>query len=133
MGADARHSRATGRLAAILTSRECSPDDLTQPILEAAEDQGVTTLLYRKLASEKSSGRLADVRDMFDERFVRMWRLYLAMSMVSFECGTLQLFQILFAPGKNNSIPWTRVHQYADTPQPAGGEAWRRVAAGEAE
>ena len=39
--------------------------------------------------------RLSDVRDMFDERFVRMWRLYLATSMVAFECGTLQFKRYL--------------------------------------
>ncbi|MFO1093081.1 MAG: cyclopropane-fatty-acyl-phospholipid synthase family protein [Planctomycetaceae bacterium] len=74
--------------------------------------------------------RLEEVRDMFDDRFVRMWRLYLGTSMVSFECGTLQLFQILFAPGLNNSIPWTRAHQYVDAPQPASGEVWKQMTAG---
>ena len=71
--------------------------------------------------------RLADVRDMFDDRFVRMWRLYLATSMVAFECGTLQLFQMLFAPGRNNNIPWTRAHQYIDAPQPPSGAVWTEL------
>jgi len=71
--------------------------------------------------------RLADVREMFDDRFVRMWRLYLATSMVAFECGTLQLFQMLFAPGRNNKLPWTRAYQYVDDHQPEFGEAWRTV------
>jgi len=52
------------------------------------------------------------VRDMFDERFVRMWRLYLAGSVAAFTTGTLQLFQVLFAPGENNDIAWTRAHLY---------------------
>jgi hypothetical protein len=47
--------------------------------------------------------------------------------MVAFEFGTLQLFQILFAPGRNNKLPWTRAYQYADGPQPAFGEAWRSL------
>ena len=38
------------------------------------------------------------VREMFDEKFVRMWRLYLAGSVAGFTTGTLQLFQVVFAP-----------------------------------
>jgi len=52
------------------------------------------------------------VRHMFDERFVRMWRLYLAGSIAAFTTGTLQLFQVLFAPKSNNQVPWTRAHLY---------------------
>lgn len=73
--------------------------------------------------------RRADVREMFDERFIRMWRLYLATSMVAFECGTLQLFQMLFAPGRSNRVPWTRAYQYVDAPQPASGEVWSGLSA----
>jgi cyclopropane-fatty-acyl-phospholipid synthase len=49
---------------------------------------------------------------MYGEEFVRMWRLYLAGSSASFQSGTLQLFQILFAPRGNNQVPWTRKYQY---------------------
>ncbi len=52
------------------------------------------------------------VRRMFDERFVRIWRLYLAGSIAAFETGGLQLFQVLFARGDNNAIPWTREYMY---------------------
>jgi cyclopropane-fatty-acyl-phospholipid synthase len=52
------------------------------------------------------------VRAMFDEKFVRMWRLYLAGSVAGFTTGTLQLFQVVFAPGESNDIPWTRAHLY---------------------
>jgi cyclopropane-fatty-acyl-phospholipid synthase len=55
----------------------------------------------------------AKVREMFDERFVRMWRLYLAGSVAAFTTGSLQLFQVLFAPPGNNDIAWTRAHLYA--------------------
>lgn len=48
------------------------------------------------------------VRDMFDEPFVRAWRLYLAASIATFEYGGFQLFQVLFARARNNDIPWTR-------------------------
>ncbi len=59
---------------------------------------------------EATSGR---VRGMFDEKFVRMWRLYLAGSVAAFTTGTLQLFQVLFAPRDNSEVPMTREHLYA--------------------
>ena len=45
-----------------------------------------------------------EVARLFDERFVRMWRLYLAGSLAAFRSGCLQLFQIVFAPGSNHEI-----------------------------
>jgi cyclopropane-fatty-acyl-phospholipid synthase len=53
------------------------------------------------------------VADMYDDEFVRMWRLYLAGSSAGFESGTLQLFQIVFTPRGNNDVPWTRGYQYS--------------------
>jgi cyclopropane-fatty-acyl-phospholipid synthase len=52
------------------------------------------------------------VRAMFDEKFVRMWRLYLAGSIAAFTTGTLQLFQVVFAPREYNDIPLTRSYMY---------------------
>jgi cyclopropane-fatty-acyl-phospholipid synthase len=52
------------------------------------------------------------VREMFDERFVRTWRLYLASSLAGFTSGRIQLFQVVFAPGASNEVPWTRAHIY---------------------
>jgi cyclopropane-fatty-acyl-phospholipid synthase len=60
---------------------------------------------------EKAIGQ---VRSMFDEAFVRSWRLYLAGSLAAFATGNLQLFQVSFARRHNNDIPWTRAHLYAD-------------------
>jgi cyclopropane-fatty-acyl-phospholipid synthase len=60
------------------------------------------------------------VTQMFDARFVRMWRLYLAGSIAAFTMGTLQLFQVLFAPGGSNDVPLTREHLYrGDSPSRA--------------
>jgi cyclopropane-fatty-acyl-phospholipid synthase len=53
------------------------------------------------------------VRKMFDETFVRMWRLYLAGSIAGFETGTLQLFQVVFTTRENNHVPLTRQHLYS--------------------
>jgi len=67
------------------------------------------TLDHWRAAFERSVARIAD---MFDDRFVRMWRLYLAGSATALRVGQLQLFQVLFAPGRNNAIPWTRASLY---------------------
>ena len=54
------------------------------------------------------------VRSMFDETFVRAWRLYLAGSIAAFTTGKLQLFQVLFARSGVNDVPWTRADVYAE-------------------
>lgn len=58
---------------------------------------------------ERSVERVAA---MFDDRFVRAWRLYLAGSIAAFSTGSLQLFQVSFARRCDNAIPWTRAHLY---------------------
>ena len=55
------------------------------------------------------------VRQMFDEAFVRAWRLYLAGSITAFVRGNLQLFQVVFARSGMNRIPMSRKHVYVDT------------------
>ena len=52
------------------------------------------------------------IRDMFDENFVRAWRLYLAGSIAAFTTGELQLFQVVFSPESNNDLPWSRSYMY---------------------
>lgn len=54
-----------------------------------------------------------DVRRMFDERFVRAWRLYLAGSEAGFATGWFQLYQVLFNRRSSNDAPLTRAHLYA--------------------
>ena len=54
------------------------------------------------------------VEEMYDADFVRMWRLYLAGSAAGFRSGSLQLYQVLFAPRANNNVPWTRAYQYLE-------------------
>jgi cyclopropane-fatty-acyl-phospholipid synthase len=51
----------------------------------------------------------ARVTDMFDESFVRAWRLYLAGSEAAFETGTMQLFQVVLNRSSSTSAPWARV------------------------
>jgi cyclopropane-fatty-acyl-phospholipid synthase len=67
------------------------------------------TLTHWLEAFERAS---AEVAQAFDERFVRMWRLYLAGSIASFRTGDLQLFQVCFATRGNDDVPWTRDFLY---------------------
>jgi cyclopropane-fatty-acyl-phospholipid synthase len=64
--------------------------------------------------------RLQHVTRMFDERFARIWRLYLAGSEAAFLAGSMQLFQVVFARGIVNTLPATRDHLYRE-PLTAGG------------
>jgi len=85
------------------------PVDLSVLDVENLRLHYARTLRHWLALYEAASER---VRAMFDERFVRMWRLYLAGSAAAFTTGTLQLFQVLFAPADNNDVPWTRAHLY---------------------
>lgn len=49
-----------------------------------------------------------EVRQMFDERFIRMWRLYLSACAATFHNGIIDLHQILFTNGVNNDLPIVR-------------------------
>ena len=53
---------------------------------------------------------LSCVREMFDEAFIRAWRLYLSGCIANFNIGALQLFQVVFSRQANNRIPWTRAN-----------------------
>jgi cyclopropane-fatty-acyl-phospholipid synthase len=59
-------------------------------------------------------GNVEAVRKMFDEPFVRAWRLYLAGSIMAFMYGTLQLFQVVYARSGMNELPSSRKHIYVD-------------------
>lgn len=59
------------------------------------------------------------IHAMYDEHFVRAWRLYLSGSIASFRVGTLQLFQMLLAHPDNNSIPRNRKRLYTAPAYPA--------------
>ncbi|MFT5873297.1 MAG: cyclopropane-fatty-acyl-phospholipid synthase [Clostridium sp.] len=55
---------------------------------------------------------LPEIEKSKDETFIRMWRLYLNSCAASFNCGNINLHQILFAKGVNNDLPWTRDYLY---------------------
>lgn len=53
------------------------------------------------------------VIETYDERFYRMWRLYLASSASGFRYGDLSLSQFVFTKGLNNELPLTREYLYS--------------------
>ena len=63
------------------------------------------TLEHWRLRFENASRQ---VQSMFDDQFVRAWRLYLTGSQASFSTGSLQLFQVLFERGHTPAAPFTR-------------------------
>ena len=61
---------------------------------------------------ERFETHAPDISARFDERFVRMWRLYLAGAEACFRSGDLQLFQIVLGRASDNTAPWTRADLY---------------------
>jgi len=73
---------------------------------------------------ERFERSLPQIGTMFDAKFVRAWRLYLAGSLVAFRVGTLQLFQVTFSGSQCTRIPWTRAHLYAGPPTESQQIKW---------
>jgi cyclopropane-fatty-acyl-phospholipid synthase len=67
---------------------------------------------------------VGQVSKMFDEEFVRAWRLYLAGSLVAFRVGSLQLFQLVFAGSECKRIPWTREYLYREGTETKEESRW---------
>lgn len=57
---------------------------------------------------ENFEEHVPEITEMFDERFIRMWRLYLLGSEAGFRWGGIHLWQIVLIPSKNNSWPLNR-------------------------
>lgn len=64
---------------------------------------------------QRYENNIEHVTEMFDAKFARAWRLYLAGSLTAFKAGGMQLFQVSFARADQNHIPWTRQHLYEPT------------------
>ncbi|MBU3099964.1 cyclopropane-fatty-acyl-phospholipid synthase family protein [Clostridium sp. DSM 17811] len=62
--------------------------------------------------AENFENALPIIEKSKDEIFIRMWRLYLNSCAASFNCGNINLHQILFAKGVNNDLPLTREYLY---------------------
>jgi len=53
------------------------------------------------------------VQEKYGERFVKMWRLYLNSCAASFRASGLNIHQIVFSKGLNNSLEMTRNYLYS--------------------
>lgn len=62
--------------------------------------------------SKRFEAQVDKIRAMFDESFVRMWRMFLNGSAAGFRYGNTRLFQIAFTNGLNNHLPLTREYLY---------------------
>jgi cyclopropane-fatty-acyl-phospholipid synthase len=82
-----------------------APNDLTVLDLENLRLHYVRTLEHWLARFEAAEDVVAE---MFDERFLRMWRLYLASACAGFRTGWMQLFQLVFTHSRNNAVPLRR-------------------------
>jgi cyclopropane-fatty-acyl-phospholipid synthase len=62
--------------------------------------------------AEAYEAHVDQVREMYGERFVRMWRLYLRGSAAAFRQDGINLHQIVFTKGLNNQLALTRDFLY---------------------
>jgi cyclopropane-fatty-acyl-phospholipid synthase len=91
--------------------------DILEPFRMSVLDVENLRLHYEKTAAhwlERFERHADRVAQMFDDRFVRAWRLYLSGTTVAFRTALLQLFQVVFARDRHNGIPWTRAHVYGE-------------------
>ena len=58
------------------------------------------------------AGAAQQVRAKYGDEFTRAWELYLAGSEAAFAVGSLQLFQVVFAPAEAEPPYWTRAQVY---------------------
>ena len=72
--------------------------------------------------SERFSAIEERVRSRYGEQFRRAWELYLAGSEAAFAAGSLQLFQVVFAPLETAPPYWTRTAIYAGARADQDGE-----------
>lgn len=63
---------------------------------------------------ERFDAHADEIKAMYDEAFVRAWRLYLSGCIANFSTNSLQLYQILFTRAGQPAVPWTRAYLYKD-------------------
>ena len=87
-------------IVALLPDYDFHPTDI-----ESLRIHYALTLDHWADAYEANVGQ---VREMYGERFVRMWRLYLRASAAAFRQEGINLHQIVFTKGLNNHLALTR-------------------------
>jgi cyclopropane-fatty-acyl-phospholipid synthase len=55
-----------------------------------------------------------EIRDMYDEQLVRVFRIYLSHGVALMRYGGNELYQVIITPGIDNERPMTRDYLYAD-------------------
>lgn len=79
--------------------------------------------------SERFEGVVPKVLEQFDERFVRMWRLYLRASSAAFREGSVEVHQILVSRGRPDGLPLTR-EDLGDYGHRSGDEGYMEASIG---
>lgn len=62
--------------------------------------------------NENFNENLNEIQKDHDEKFIRMWQMYLCSCAAAFNNGVVDLHQIVFTKGVNNSLPITRRYLY---------------------
>jgi len=99
------HVPSLGEITSIFEPQQFSILDVENLRLHYARTCGEWLHNFEKVSDK--------VGEMYSDEFVRAWRLYLAGSSAAFQSGTLQLYQVLFAPRGNNNVPWSRNYLYS--------------------
>ena len=58
--------------------------------------------------AERFEKNLERIRELTDEKFIRMWRFYLYGCQMAFRHGNMHVFQLLFSAGRRNDWPLVR-------------------------
>ena len=98
--------------------------DIFEPYNFSIMDVENLRLHYAKTLLEwlkRFDREIETVRKMYDEHFVRAWRLYLGGCAAAFMSNSIQLFQVVFGFPSHNAIPLTRQHLYGREP----ADLWR--------
>jgi cyclopropane-fatty-acyl-phospholipid synthase len=94
-----------------VTHRVLEPSNLSVLDVENLRLHYAETLRHWRTRFDAVSEHVAR---MFELPFARAWRLYLAGSEAAFRVGSLQLFQVVFAPGSSNRVASTRDALYTE-------------------
>ena len=91
--------------------------DILEPIDCVVVDVENLRMHYAKTVEhwlQRFNEHADEITTMYDEAFVRAWRLYLSGCIANFSANSLQLYQILFTRLEQPSVPWTRAYLYQD-------------------
>lgn len=83
----------------------CSEYDMSIVDVESLRRHYNKTLLCWNKNFQANKEKIAK---KFDDKFIRMWELYLCSCATSFNKGFIDLHQILMTKGANNNLPMTR-------------------------